>query len=374
MGPITTGGFQVQAQPGINYLPAGQLVGNLGNIVPSVSQGAALVSQLAQINNEARTAPIRQALQQIQLQDAQNRLAAYPTQQALQQIALSEAQKRNAVPLKDLGDITLQGGDQTEYPSALDENGDRSGPSDFVTNPLVKIQEETKYGPGGAVTQGRQSTTLKTAEQIDAERAKEAAAIRASDALAQRRATPKAFEYDNLVQKRDEAVADGDSEAAALYDARLKKLSSVAGFLPTGTTYNRRLETMVADAGLTQSQGAELAKTPDGIDAISKMAAARKLAARGSIPVTNDLSLTALQKQLIQSSANPVPAPSAPAAPMFTVPGLGGSPAAPAAIRPASIPQSAIDYLIQNPSLAGDFDAMYGTGAAESVLPSSGGQ
>lgn len=327
MPVISTSGFGVQATPGLNYLPASQLVGNLSNILPAASQGAGFISQLAQIQNEAQLAPIRQQLQQIQLQDAQNKLNDYPTAQALQQIQLSNAQKLNAAPIKDLGGITLQGGDRTEYPSALDENGQPTGPSDFVTNPLVRIQEETKYGPGGIVSQGQESTMLKTAEQVDAERNKAEAAIRTSDALAQKRTTPKAFEYDNLVQKREEAVADGDTEAAALYDQRIKKLSSVAGFLPTGTTYNRRLETMAADAGLTQAQAAELAKTPDGIDAMSKMAASRKLAARGSIPVTNDLNLTPIQKQLIANSANPTVA----AKPVFTVPGLGGAPALPVA-------------------------------------------
>lgn len=337
---IATHGFTVQAQPGINYLPAGQLVGNLSGIVPAASQGAGLVSQLAQIQNEAQLAPLRQALQQIQLQDAQNKLSDYPTEQALRLAQLSEAQKRASVPLKDLGGITLQGGDQTEYPSALDENGDRTGPSDFVTNPLVRIQEETKYGPGGVVSQGQESTMLKTAEQIDAERAANAAKIRASDALATHREMPKSFEYDVLVQKRDEAAQNGDAEIAALYDQRLKKLSSVAGFLPTGTTYNRRLETMAADAGLTQTQAAELAKTPDGIDAMSKMAASRKLAARGSIPVTNDLNLTPIQKQLVLGSATaPVVAK-----PVFTVPGLGGAPAIPAPSGSAPVVTTQADY------------------------------
>ncbi len=66
---------------------------------------------------------------------------------------------------------------------------------------------------------------------------------------------------------------------------------------------------------------------------MSKMAASRKLAARGSIPVTGDLNLTPVQKQLVLGTATS-PVASGPA---FTVPGLDGV-AAKVALPAAAIP------------------------------------
>src|SRR5689334_3029565 len=88
---INTHGFTVQAQPGMNYLPASSLVGNLSGIVPAASQGAGLVSQLAQISDEAQLAPLRRQLQQIQLQEAQNRLADAPLDRQLRIAQIAHA-------------------------------------------------------------------------------------------------------------------------------------------------------------------------------------------------------------------------------------------------------------------------------------------
>lgn len=393
MDPITTNGFQVQARPGLQYLPASQMVGNLSGILPAASQGAAFDSQLSQIQNEAQAAPIRQALQRIQLQDAQNKLSQFPQQQALALAQLQNIQKTGAAPLKDLEGITLQGGDQTEYPSALDENGDRTGPSSFVTNPLVKIQEETKYGPGGVASQGQESTMLKTADQIDAERAHAAATIRASDALAAYHERPKTFRpstMQGLLDTRDAALQDakdarnsGDEASAVAHEKTAAQMDAIInGSAKQGTTNTpanaggRKIAEMAAIAGIAQETAAEAAKTPDGANLVAKTYAMKTGMARGVI-IDPEMQLTPAEIQAGKDAWATVQARRAKAAgtgsgvaPMFTVPGLGGAPAAPAAA--SSIPQAAVDHLKQNPSLADDFDAMYGAGAADSVLTPSG--
>ena len=303
--PITTGGFQVQAQPGIRLLAPEVFSSGAGNILPSVSRGLSLAGQLQQIQDEAQARPINRQLQQIKLQEAQARLAQLPIEQQLQQIAVGEAEKRAALPGIIPGDVTIE--DTTKvYPTALDELGNRTGPDDVVPGDLVQITEEQVIGPGGVITPRQVRKTLKTAEQRAAEAEKQAATIRATDALAAQRGTPKAFEYDVLVQKRDQALQEGDEEAAALYENRLQRLSTLPSLIPTGTTYARQVEKMAAEAGVTLEQANKLSKTPEGMEALASAAASRKAAARGTF---GPQELTSAQRTLLRPSVTSVVAP-----------------------------------------------------------------
>jgi hypothetical protein len=167
MTPITTSGFQVQAQPGMNYLPASQLVGNLSGILPAASQGASLVSQLAQIQDQAQAEPLRRQLQQIQLQEAQNRLAQAPIAQQIQLAQLAHANQ----PLERVLGTDIQRLPRINSPEdspALDANGNPTfaeGDTNYDLTPIQRV-EVTDPRTGLVNIEQRKLTPLATAETL----------------------------------------------------------------------------------------------------------------------------------------------------------------------------------------------------------------
>lgn len=167
MAVINTGGFQVQAQPGINYLPANQLVGNLSGILPAASQGAGFISQLAQIQAQAQDEPIRRQLQQIQLQEAQNRLAQAPIAQQIQLAQLAHANQ----PLERVLGTDIQRLPRINSPEdspALDANGNPTfaeGDTNYDLTPVQRV--EVRNPATGLVSiEERKLTPIATAETL----------------------------------------------------------------------------------------------------------------------------------------------------------------------------------------------------------------
>ncbi len=307
-----TAGFQVQERPRLDYMDPRLLTPNLTGLLPAAQQGLGLYGSLQQIADEAQARPTRQQLLQIQLQEAQNRMGMAPLDQQLRLAQISEAQQNAAVPRLIPGDITIE--DQTRvFPAALDEIGNRTGPSDTVIGDLVEIQSAREVGPGGIITPRTVRKTIKTAEQREAESAKQAASIRATDALAGQRARGKDFESTALIQSYNDAIDAGDAELAQLFKARLDKLNAPPGILSPGTAFTRRVEQLAADAGVTLAIATQLAQTSEGMQALAQAAVANKAAARSPFGAPQ---VTAAQRNLLSGAPVAAPAPAV-EAPVF---------------------------------------------------------
>lgn len=163
--PITTQGFQVQAQPGINYLDPRLFAGGLSEIVPNIGRGASTVGGLVEMQDNAQMRPIRQALANIQLQEAQNRLAMAPLEQQLAALRLGEAQQRGAIPTEIVESVDVIGGGTRLTP------GDPSATFENFTiseeyAPKVRRTGGTRVGAGGVLTPFVRDETLATSADI----------------------------------------------------------------------------------------------------------------------------------------------------------------------------------------------------------------
>lgn len=295
------GGYALSVLPQIGQVDP-RLFNTGGQLLGGLNQGLGAYQSLQNISDQAQAEPIKRQLQQISLDEARARIAQAPLEQRLKLAQISEAEQNAALPRILPGDVTLE--DQTvTYPSAFDENGERTGPADVVTGDLVKLQQEQLIGPGGVITPRTVRSTVKTAAQRDAEAALQAANVRAKDALSAKNTRGKEFEAQQLIESYNSALDDNDPELAALYRARIDRLNAMPGILQDGTTFRRRMEQNAADAGVTLTQATELSKTPQGMAALTQLAIANKAAAKSPFgaPV-----LTADQQALIQASAGGV--------------------------------------------------------------------
>lgn len=88
--PINTGGFAVNVMPGINYPDPRLLTPAYGSLIPAARQGLGIVGDFAQIRENARMAPVRQELAQIQLQQAQADAARAPIKAEMDRLQLAQ--------------------------------------------------------------------------------------------------------------------------------------------------------------------------------------------------------------------------------------------------------------------------------------------
>ena len=346
MPVIATQGFGVQAQPGINYLPANQLVPNLSNIVPAASQGAGLVSQLSQIQNEAQLAPVRRALQQIQLQDAQNKLSLFPGEQQLQQIHVATAGQ----PIETPQGVSLAQIARPVAPEdtpALDENGNRTvdpnaepPPTDLMKQSVIKVFDPVT----GQTTYRTQNTGVQsTAEEQDIEGAR----VEDINAQAEQRLKGKTATAQKLIDARDNAMQSGDTETVGQLNAIINKMGARPGIISANDINEREIAKQAALVGVPFQQYKQLASTPDGAKAASKMYAAARMSIGGHPDFTGTNKLTAKEQAAVANAFTP--AQTAPA--QFTVPGLGGATAAQGA-------QAAQASAIPTVSTQADYDAL----------------
>lgn len=126
-----------------------------------------MVSQLAQISDQAQLAPIRQQLQQIQLQEAQNQLASAPLARQLQLAQLAHASQ----PIEQVLGTELKRIPRINSPDetpAQDANGNYTFAEGDNNYDLVPIQRIAVTDPltGQVTVQQKTLTPIATAEQL----------------------------------------------------------------------------------------------------------------------------------------------------------------------------------------------------------------
>lgn len=308
---ITTQGHRISVLPQIQYLPPSALTPNLSGIIPAASQGVGLATQIQQIAAAAQERPIRQALQQIALQEAEARLAREPAARQLQQVQIAEAQQNAAVPQAVIENVDVIGGGKELVPvdpTASFENFQIK--EDFA--PRVRVTSGQNIGAGGVKTPYEKRETLATAAQIESEAAKQAASIEASKALATHRLAGKEFETEALINGYKEALAAGDEGTAGLYKSLIDRKAAMPGILGAGTIYGRKLESMAPGIGLTMNQAEALSTTPAGARVIAKLGEVQAKIKAGRYAV---LKLTP-EEQAALDAVNSVEAPA------VTIPGI----------------------------------------------------
>ena len=283
MSPITTSGFQVSARPGIDYVDPRLMAPAYDRIIPSVSQGLGAVGQLAQIIDDAQSRPIRRRLAQIQLQEAQNRLDLAPLEEQMAVARLQEAQQNAAVPHILTDTVDLSGGEKQLAPRNLDA-GFGNIQFDESYAPRIRTTTGREIGAGGVVTPFTRTETLATAAQVEADAIKQAAAIKAQEALATQRGREKEFESQALIRGYQEAIDSGDEEQAAIYKKLIDRKAMAPGILPAGTISGRKLEEIAVRIGIPFDVIQNIADTPAGASAISKLNKQAILASQGKFP------------------------------------------------------------------------------------------
>jgi hypothetical protein len=279
---VQTRGYGVQMMPSVQLLDprlfGGAADAAFGGLRSGIGTAAGIQNLLAAseaMQEDRAIRPIRRQLLKAEVANA-------PLAAELAKLRLREASEQAAIPRFITGDIDFV--DQTQvFPAALDEQGNPTGEDETVIGDLVRRTKRKQIVNGNLVDAEPLLEVIKPAAVRRSESEKEAAAIRATEALATQRLSGKETEFERTQRLYDAAQTEGDSEAAALYKARLDRLSTQPGILPEGTAYRRRVETLAADAGIPLTSALEMAKTPEGAKTLSDLAVRAKAAARNPL-------------------------------------------------------------------------------------------
>ncbi len=92
--PITTGGFQIQERLNPQYADPRLLTPRYDQIIPAIGQGLGVANQYNVMADQARQSPIRDRLQQLQLQAAEQKAALSPLEAQRRRFELSQPIER----------------------------------------------------------------------------------------------------------------------------------------------------------------------------------------------------------------------------------------------------------------------------------------
>lgn len=213
--PINTGGFAVNVMPGINYPDPRLLTPAYGSLIPAARQGLGAVGDFAQIRENARMAPVRQELAQIQLQQAQADAARAPIKAEMDRLQLAQLRQ----PIR-----TRLGSEIVRTPVTIGEDVEIPAGTEIPTGFDVQTQDIIQvYDPvtGGFKTERVMQKPILTSEQI----AKNEAYVNSQNALANLRATggAQSTALQRNIAAWEEAKAAGDVEKAALILQSIQK-------------------------------------------------------------------------------------------------------------------------------------------------------
>lgn len=153
--PITTEGFRLSVMPQIQFADPRLLGGNLGSVIPGIASGMEFADQIQQ-------RPIKRQLADLQLQEAQAKIAALPLERQLRLAQIAEAEQNAAVPREVIDGTRAL--DMTQvFPTALDDQGNRTGPDEKIIGDLYQIETGTRYGANGVATPFERKKLVKDA-------------------------------------------------------------------------------------------------------------------------------------------------------------------------------------------------------------------
>ena len=321
--PIQTRGFEVSVMPDVQ-LADPRMFNPYGGIVDGLGAGMKLAGGLQDIVLRRHQQKLQDAQEARSAEQSAYNIGRRPTAERMDAANLALVENRKTLADAELpqqvgkaeGIVEKQTGTFTD----TDEDGNEVeyGNLEFF-DPVT--------GERGTYT-GRPLRMLRTKAQIDSDNLKGEAAVRASDALANNRNTPK-DSYERAVSRFQQAEAGGDPEEIQFWRNRLERLNAMPGTLAPGTTSGRRLEVLAVDAGFTQEQAAVLAGTTEGVSAMNKLGTQMKiLGTQGFVP--EDLKLTPAEQAAVNAAKRPsasAPARAAAPAPVpARPPAAGGAP------------------------------------------------
>lgn len=151
--------------PHVNFADPRLLAPNYSEIIPNVNRGLATYGNLQQIADDATARPIKQKLQQIQLEEAMSRLQQLPIERQLQQLRLAQLSQ----PIERVVDSGIEEVPRYAPIQSIGDDGETileqpAGVDVFSTDTIEVIDPKT----GAKTTVKRRGKPLTTMEQAAA--------------------------------------------------------------------------------------------------------------------------------------------------------------------------------------------------------------